>query len=83
MALLQSRGSVEGKGAHKGVDLGRTVGVFFLFWFFGVLLLLLLLFLRKRRRREKRAPLKAQPDSTSVCARICTLTCLWSRKPKH
>lgn len=35
MALRQSRGSVEGKGAHEGVDLGRTIVGFLLLFFKG------------------------------------------------
>lgn len=69
------KGRVRTKVLIWGGQLGFVLALVFFFF--------LVLFLKKKKRREKRAPLKAQPDSTSVCARICTLTCLWSRKPKH
>ena len=64
MALRQSRGSVEGKGAHKGVDLGRTIGVFFF-----VLVFCLFLFFFFKKKKGKKSPAQG-PARQHVC--VCT-----------
>ena len=69
MALLQSRGSVEGKGAHKGVDLGRTVGVFFLFWFLGFFVVVVVVVVFKKKKKRKKSPAQG-PARQHVC--VCT-----------